>query len=607
MSSRIDYSPAEWSVLTQRSSAVVGLDNHGYDFPGAVPRFAREASDTPVFAFSDALAITPGWCDDRFPAIDVDETSFFHSSEPASMVARVLGTSKVEIYWHADSRENPAAHVGLCSYRDRYQTVAYVLESSETPGGSYRVLDEVPAHTLTTEQSPIYRWSCSQCRSSRHYRVSSRLSNGRIVPYSWPVRPQRRSSEVLWLVLRPAGPGVVEFEAYVRGRHLPPPSQFVIERQARYDKSEFYPIASASALRPSSRSRRFATYSGTVALDRYSYVRVRFGAATYPDGGDSILYSGGTSRRNNRSLTVYGSMALRPTSLTLRDVLAGRARAVLDAGAEGLFLDFVHDNVERLYSGGDSGNLLAPVSSSEESEFGPGYRAAVEALLDNLHEQVPGLSILFNGLYVPSATQSAREAYVPRTEGTFVEYFAFDDLGRYLYERIPQAFDAIIDHSHRPPADLNDTSRGKISLLATRGSADEVDKRRIGLALYLLVSHPNVLWQYSTADYYTDVTWLPEFSLPLGPPLIPALSDYSDLFYRPGASAILGRAFENGLVLYNQASKSQVIDLGEPLFPVLIRAGLDPILGGTGSYELGIPVSRIEIAALDAVILLRNP
>ena len=607
MSSRINYSPAEWSVLTQRSSAVVGLDNHGYDYPGALPRFAREAPDTPAFAFSDSLAITPDWCDDRFPAIDVDETSFFHSSEPASMVARVLGTSKVEIYWHADSRESPAAHVESCSYRAYYKTVAYVLESSATPAGSYRVEAEVPAHTLTTGQSPIYTWRCSSCSSNRYYRVSSRLADGAIVPYSWPVRPRRKTSEVLWLVLRPAGPGVVEFEAYVRGRPLPPPSQFVIERQARYDKDRFYPIASASSLRPISLSRSFATYSGTVALNGSSYVRVRFGSATYPDNGDSILYSGGTSRHNNRSLTVYGSMALRPTSPVLRDVLAGRARTVVDAGAEGLFLDFVHDNVGRLYSGGNSGNLLAPVSSSEESEFGPGYRAAAEALLDDLHERVPGLSILFNGLYVPSTTQSAREAYVPRSEGTFVEYFAFDELGRNLYDRIPQAFDAIIDHSHRPPADANDTSRGKLSLLATRGSADEVDKRRIGLALYLLVSHPNVLWQYSTAEYYTDVTWLPEFSIPLGPPLIPALNDYSDLFYRPGTSAILQRAFENGLVLYNHTSKSQTIELGEPLSPVLIRPGLDPILGGTGSYEVGIPVNRIEMASLDAVILLRTP
>ena len=605
MSSRVDYSPAEWSVLTQKSSAVVGLDGHGYEFPGALPQFSREAPDTPAFAFSDALAFSADWCDDRFPAIDVDETSFFHSSEPASIVARVTGTSKVGLYWHADSREDPVTHVGFCTYRDYYRTVAYVMESSATPGGPYSVLAEVPAHTLTTEQSPIYWWSCSPCSTSRYYRVSSRLSDGTIVPYSWSARPQNTTSSVLYLVLRPAEPGVVEFEALVRATPLPPPEQFILEKQARYEKTEFVPIASATQF--TQLSRNFAKYSGTVAIDRNSYVRVRFGTVTYPESSDSILYSGGTSRRNNRSLTTYGSMALRPTSILLREVLAGRARAIVDAGGDGLFLDFVHDNIGRLYNGGRSGTLLAPVSSSEELEFGPGYRAAAEAMLDSLHAQVPEVSTLFNGLYVPTTIASAREAYVPRTDGMFVEYFAFDNRGRNLYDRIPQAFDAIIAHSHRAPTDPSDTSRGKISLLASRGSADEVDKRRVGLALYLLVSHQNVMWQYSTAEYYRDVTWLPEFSLPLGPALIPALNDYSDLFYWPGTSAILRRAFENGLVLYNHTSASQSIDLGEPLFPVLIQPGLDPILGGTGRYEVGIPVSRIDITSLDAVILLRTP
>jgi hypothetical protein len=406
-------------------------------------------------------------------------------------------------------------------------------------------------------------------------------------------------------MLRPAGPGLVEFEAFVRARPLPPRSQFILERQASYDKATFYPIATASTFTPVSST--FAKYSGTVALDGNAYVRVRFGSVTYPEANDSVLYAGGTSRRNNRSLTRYGSMALRPTSLILRDVLAGRARSAVDLGVDGLFLDFVHDNVDRLYNGGHNGNLLAPVSSSEGSEFGAGYRAATETLLVNLHEQVPEVSILFNGLYVPATLQSAREAYVPRTEGMFVEYFAFDNLGRNLDDRVPTAFDAIIAHSHRLPTDWSDTSRGKLSLLATRGSADDVDKRRIGLALYLLVSHPNVMWQYSTADYYKDVTWLPEFSVPLGLPRVPALNSYSDLFYWPGTSAILGRAFENGLVLYNHTSRSQAVDLGEALFPVLLQPGLDPILGGTGSYGVGIPVSRIEIPAKDAVILLRTP
>ncbi len=604
LASRTDYSSAEWSVLTQRSSAVVGLDNHGYDFPGALPRFVREAPNTPAFAFSDSLAFSPDWCDDRFSAVDVDEASFFHSSEPASMVARAVASSKVALYWHADSRESPEAHVGSCAYRDYYKTVAYLLEYSSTPGGSYRLLAEIPAHSQTADQTPIYSWTCSSCSTRRYYRVRSRLSDGTIVPYSWPVRPQSMFPAIFYLVLRPAGPGVVEFEALVRTDSLLPPSQFIVERQARYEKSVFYPVGSATTYTPI--SSKFATYSGTVALGRNSYVRVRFGAVSYPNGSDSILYSGGTSRRNNRSLTRYGSMALRPTSVILRDVLAGRARAVVDLGADGLFLDFVHDNVGRLYNGGNSGNLIAPVSTSEESEFGPGYRAAAEALLDNLHQQVPAASRLFNGLYVPTTTRSAREAFVPRTEGMFVEYFAFDNLGRNLDDRIPEAFDAIIAHSHRPPTDLNDTSRDRLSLLATRGSANEVDKRRIGLALYLLVSHPNVMWQYSTADYYRDVTWLPEFSIPLGPPLIPALNAYSDLYWGR-TDAMLRRAFENGLIIYNHSDSSHTIDLGEPLSPVLLQPGLDPILGGTGSYGVGIPVSRIEIPSKDAVILLRNP
>jgi putative glycosyl hydrolase-like family 15 (GHL15) protein len=586
--SRTEYSPEEWTILTRKASAVISLDNSGNDFPGALPQFVRDAPGTPVYTFADSLAVFRGWCDVRFAPLDVDEPSFFHSSEPASMVAQTQGASSVGLYWHADAREDPQTNVKWCADRNYYKTVSYVVESAATPGGAYTTVAQVAVQsTGTSAIYPIYRWSCSSCSPSRYYRVSSRLSDGRTVPYSWALRPVSSSSAILWVALRPAGAGLVEIEASVKAQPLPAPSTFVIEGQDRYDKTRFYQLGTATSLTP--QGGAYGRYKATIPLNPNSNIRVRLGSLPYPADNDSILYTGYSSRRNNRSLTKYDSMVLRPTSPVLRGVLATRAQAALDLGADGVLLDFVHDNVGRLYSGLRSGNLIAPISASEQSQFGPGYKAAVNAMLDGLQASVPGASFLFNGLYVASSMSTVLDDFLPRTEGMFVEYFAFDNLGRNLDDRIRVAFETLIAQSHQ---------RGKLSLLATRGAVTDLAKRRIGLALYLLISHPNVMWQYSTMEYYKDVTWLPEFEIPLGQPLVPALAAYSDLYYTAGSDALLRRKFANGVVIYNHGTTTRSVDLGEPLRPLLLQSG---------AYSLGIAVSRIDLAPKDGAILLRNP
>jgi hypothetical protein len=583
--SRTEYSPEEWTVLTQKASVVISLDNSGNTFPGALPQFVSDAPGTPVYTFADSLAVFNGWCDDRFAPLDVDENSFFHSSEPASMVAQTLGASTVTLNWHADSREDPQTNVKWCADRNYYKTVTYFVESASTPGGVYTTVAQVAAGASPIY--PIYRWSCSSCSPSRYYRVSSRLSDGRTVPYSWPLRPVSASSAILWVALRPAGTGLVELEASVKAQPLPAPSTFVIEKQDRYDKTMFVPLGTATSLTPTGGS--YGRYKATVPLSAFSNIRVRLGSLRYPADNDSILYVGSASRRNNRSLTKYQSMVLRPMSPVVRGVLATRARAAVDLGADGVLLDFVHDNVGRLYSGLRSGNLIAPVSAAEQSQFGPGYKAAVNAMLDGLSASVPGASILFNGLYVAGSLPTVLDDFLPRTEGMFVEYFAFDNLGRNLDDRIRVAFETLIAQSHQ---------RGKLSLLATRGAVTDLAKRRIGLALYLLISNPNVMWQYSTIEYYKDVTWLPEFEIPLGQPLVPTLAAYSDLYYTAGSDALLRRKFANGVVIYNHGTTTRSVDLGEPLRPLLLQSG---------AYSLGIAVSRIDLAPKDGAILLRNP
>jgi putative glycosyl hydrolase-like family 15 (GHL15) protein len=156
---------------------------------------------------------------------------------------------------------------------------------------------------------------------------------------------------------------------------------------------------------------------------------------------------------------------------------------------------------------------------------------------------------------------------------------------------------------------LIDTPPDKLNGVVSYGDVNFFRARIFAFASYLLGYSPNK----ETTYYYTPneftLTYLPEWNLKIGSPLVNKVSVYD---YKVGN--YYQRAFENGMVLVNPyGSATGSINLGSDYQKLIITTDIDvKVINGNSKVAIGElnqlqleTVTSVEIAPYSAVILIK--
>ena len=571
---RSQFSPLEWDALVNEFDMVIGLTAAGYDFPGRIDEFRAVNQTTPVLTYVELTGIQGGNIgDDRYDQYDVVEDVFFHTAEPASL--RVYNVSGgLAMTWIRDSRDRSGGAYTAPGVEE------YLIEKAPSETGPWSEAiapfaeDGSFFHTVTLPGADTSAW----------YRIRSRLADDRIVDYAWPTQPDTSPTVIVSGIF--VG---TTFSAVVYGPDAPTDPadlrlQVDVNRNRVWEPQEHVVATDRVSL-----GDGYWEYSGTtgsaVPTANYRFRLTNVSGVGAPADGES--YS--PSRRNSRLQTRFGAFIFKPDHPLAETIHTQRLHDALDAGYNGLHLDFAYDDMSPTWIS------AADVVPREQAEA-DNLPNSVRDLIGVLQADQPNAIIHFNGYFV-AENPANFYAYLDEATGAAFEFFVFGFQHGVteIHPSTTRSVDNIIETSHQ---------RNKNSVAVTLEAADNVVARLKALALYLVIAHEKIYFAYTSTDHQS-VDWYPEYRVPLGTPLIPTLDGSNHV--HPSSPNVVFRKYTHGQVLFNLSETTPfVLDLPETHYRLSVTGGLDPIVGGDGR-AFYVPVDRVTIAPRDGVILVTDP
>jgi len=642
-----DIDQQELAALGE-SQFVIGIDDHGYGMvdgdtaPASHTGFSKAYPNVPHIGFYGGTDMYQVWCEDeRFRVGDLHEDVFFHTTDPASLNIIQTGGG-LQFYFVADDRADPANHVQYCAYKNLYQVIDHVVESADSELGTFTTVNGLTYAADPNADGSILTATCGGCSASKYYRVRSLLqeaSGTRLIEYSWPQKP-----------IVPTGPVFAwgytndqrTFDAlvYAPDGNLPADAKVLVEQPGLLDAGMnglVQTVGTASS--HSSPQTNFGLYHGALSLStdsfRWSWTyRFKTGTTSLPAGRDTYSMWG-SRRNNNRGMTQFTGQAVKPFHTVQKDLILNRLQVLIKNGALGSYLDFYHDNIHGCVSicyDPDGCDMIcsyqdnrAWTSEKEENDHGFYMHEQAAAALAYWKKELPGV-FLAHGYHMVTNQARANEWYYPHSDGSHVEFFAFDHLDNPILERIPNGlFEELIKEGHQGNRKYILMSHFAQNYTTDFSTGAKRFQRETSLGAYLLVAHMNVYFGSVVHNNYLQVAYFPEWRVPLGKPAQLALGQYSDLWVKKTDDYLLMRRFENGLVVFNntlgrrdipEAPKGlvQTFDLPGPMQRMRISGGYDPILHdpsqnriGNGQITYDAATSTVTLAPGEAAIFLVGP
>lgn len=547
MSPLSSISDKELDLLSSRYQMIAGLDGHGYDFPGAIGKLRRRNKSMPVLCYSAAMDIIPA-NDPRVPDLDVDETGFFHSADPASFRALRINND-VQIWFLQDARGRKS-HEHYTPPGVEYYLVEYALSEN----GPWQELERVPAKSTrhVIAELASYRVFDKSPAAGRWYRVRSKIgTKPDPVPYSWPSQAETVKEALPVAVVNPGKSFAI---AYV-GDSAPSAGEVSLEVDLDQDRifGEENERFHASAVKY---KNNVAIFYGTAPKNTRICYRgvVRSKKLKVPVEGSYT----GQNTYNNRLQSRYGSHIIKPDSPQWQKVLSQRLADGLRAGYNGIRLDFTYDSVEIAWISN------AAVSERERDEHDR-IPASMMRLFDALKKEHPSALIDINGYFV-FKDKSNYAKYLDHVDGADIEFFAYNLDSRKLLDTVFEAMRALFETSRR----------NKFVVAKSSVTADNVGGRITVLALYLLAFNDNTFYCNTTDGSDQSLPYFPEYDIPLGNPL----RDISESKQLQQANGLLVREYENGLAVFNPTK--QRIEIKTDFLRLGITTGFTVLFGVSG-------------------------
>ena len=570
------YSSAELDFIASVFDMVVGLDGHGYDFPGVIAEIRKRNAGLTVLAHADAMAIQPHG--DRFAALDVDEDVFWHSADPAGLHVRSTTAGGV-VCFRQDARARRMARLYSCPGVRRYH-----IEVGRDSDGPFRKLVE----PLNETGAPFYVRRVRTLEVGEHVRVRSELSDGRRVAYSWARAPESKRTALILASPTPEG----RFTVLCDGPDCPERAKDVVLVCDFDGDGEFGDghAGEVPARQPAKTRRSWAdlvVYEGVLhnpAGRHFAYrAEVVHSTLATPRKGESFQ----SGDYNNRiQMPQFGAYLVRPGQARWRNQLIERLGAALGAGYDGLNLDFAFDGF--VPPAWRATSAPAPQLAEEHEQL----PRAMEDLLGHLAQRHPRAKILFNGLFTVRKVENYHR-YVRRVTGAGIEFFAFG-IDPNATNIDPRTGEAMLG--------LWETRRADRLVVARAGGREDNTVARItSLALYLLLADENTYYTFQTDATTQDLPYFPEWDVPLGAP-VRKLDNPSDVV-DPKRESLAARQFANGWVYFNGGSSETAVRLPARMQRFEVTGGMSARLGGNGIVNY-TEVDHLNLKSGEAAILL---
>ncbi|MEW6742801.1 MAG: putative glycoside hydrolase [Planctomycetota bacterium] len=574
-----DYGYIHLLWMSTYFNAIIGLDNHGATFPGAIEAFRRIDSKKTVLSITGINTLHPA--DPRFASCDRVERVFLHSADPASL--RVVSHAGKTIGWF---RQDVRTRV-IDQHYDPPGVLEYLVEQASSANGPWSQVGK----SIPEDGTPLRRFDIAGVDTSRYYRVRTRLADGDLVSYSWPATIDSGDDLALAYAFLDTDGSMV---ARCYGSDCPTdPARLVCEldldrdrifgeESAEHGASERWPFETVSAEGDGAMVYEGQAGFTTNRLFAYRVVNDERPEVQIPSRG-SYQWAG----HNNRiQMPQFKSFILDPGHGFWHDMLLGRMADALQAGYSGLRLDFVFDTIEDSWI----------ATSMPHDWAGPGdmsLRDGILDLLQALRASAPSAVIAINGYFVVDDPEN------------FWRYMEFADIGEiefFAYGFSPDSSVPSESTDEALTAVIEARERGE-QCVAVAGGAVEDHRARLGaLALYLLVAGPTSSFWYQTDRELFAL--FPEWQVSLGRPLGPVntLEDLLD----PNYPGLLSRTFESGVVYFNSNTEPLVLSLDEALHLLQVSGGTSTEVGGNGQ-ALYTRVNEVTIAPMESAILVRDP
>ncbi len=554
----------QWTVLTRYADLVMGLDGHGYEFPGYLDDLRVAAPARPAFAFVTAMALQrQGIQDSRFRYLDHYEGAFLHCADPASLKVAVVG-GVTRLFWVRDHRKEPST--GL---PNPIGVTQYFVESAPAANGPW-VVQGAP---IAEDNRVYYEATLATADPARWYRLRSQLADStQATDFSWPTLPDPAGAGFAYLKTR----SDYTFTAGMWGNGPPNVGDVLLEwgNQAGFGYANPATSVSAPSLGITEYSGRVTNYpsSGPWVL------RLR----SLPQGLSSMRFDPG--RRNNRICDRYGAHLFRPDhprSVTMHRTRLASCEAL---GLTGMRLDFALDSYPSWY--------VAATPIGEDSAY-IDIEPHMLAMLTQLKAGYPRLALHLNGMSV-TTTHAGIYDYMPPATSLDCEFIGWSSPTATEPFRDADMLDGVIAGAH---------TRGVLVTCFSYAAADNIAARITSLARYWLVYTPQVHYQYMTVDNHQSVDYFPEFDIDMGDPVVPVLASRQSL----RAGSVYLRRFRKGIACYNPTSAPVTVDFGALHYVVNPVGTHSPKMGGTGSVQFLGPFRSTTLAARRGAIVVTQP
>lgn len=568
------FSRLEYTVMAERFGRIAGPDGGGLDFPGPVDELTRRDPDATVLAQLDAMAVFPH--DPRFAALDPVEDVFIHSADPASLTASMHGGRTV-LWFRQDVRARQIA-----PGHTPPGVIYYAVEWSAGIGDPW-----MPLAAVIENGEAFHRVEDPVVDLSRRYRVRARLADNSFVDYSGIVSVDPFAGT--WIgVASLDRDGAMLVLAY--GDAPADPSLVAIE--ADFDNDKVFGAGerlTLGAVEPAADGGML--YSGSTAdprVDRPLGFRAAIDDVRLPEHGSYQI-----DPYNNRvQLRQTGALLLWPSHSAHVQQMIARLDEAMALGYAGMRLDNAFDTLEITW--GATGVPPDWIVGSGDPRIVDG----VEALLVAIGDHRPDAMLAVNGRWTVAAASSFFDRYMPHADAGDIEFFGIGD------DPDSTVLQGDIGLSLAAVWTLRAMGRDAVCLA---GATETNGVARIkALAMYLLCLGDGVWFYNEHGGAAEAVAHLPEWDVPLGPP-VGETTGVGDLI-DPHNPALLSRRFEHGRVVVNNSLAAQPVDLGgQTVFRLAVTGGDSSLLGGDGlaSYR---PIATLTLASGEAAILIdRGP
>jgi hypothetical protein len=603
------FTEEETLVMATRFEVISGLDGHGYDFPGAIDDVRALNPDITVLSYWEAMGVQA--VGSRMAAVDLEEDVFIHSADPASLVA--VAHEGHTVLWFVQDARGRRQH----QYHDPPGVSEYLVEVASSADGPFSLVGD-PIPDLGPD---FYRFEDDVVDPNRVYRVRSRLFSGEVVDYSWTISVDpdapatiaaaRMFSDGSMTALCygdcPANPAGLRVDIDLDNDHVYSVGEsFAFDVAEPYEDGSMLYTGTATSPIVAGFRKLDIMKRGTPPPRRVVRTRQRQIVDTTPQPESTGLcghrivkvdspevcapLSGSyqTGLYNNRvQMRLHGSYLVWPNHPTWMALVTQRLADALAAGYDGLRLDTALDTLELHWSA----TGLPPDWAGEED---PRIADAMDELLATLAAHEPNAILTINGFFSVRDPNSFYQ-YLNHVDGGDFEFFGigqpFPSEGHDLLWNTAAAVEAI----------WQTRAQGRWAVAVAGAAVDNVIGRLKSFAVYLLVADEGVFFYNEIGFACQDVVYLPEWDVPLGPP-VRSVDGWEDLL-DPRGDLLLSREFENGWVFFNPDASRDTLDFDPPMYRLSVTGGLSTLLGGDGVAHY-TPVDTITLDHGDEAILV---